>query len=102
MSNAGKLHLNVPAALEDVSHLNSLLHQMEDTANHMAHSYADLTSYMQGTGMDSATEFSREQHSAINSVKDVIHGCTSVVGKAADETHGYDSSIAGGLMTGGG
>lgn len=97
---AGKLHLNIPGATSDVAGLEKDLVILQDEAAQQLSSYQKLAGSVQGVGMDSATEFSQRQNAAINSVHDVVKQCTSTTNNAIAETIAYDSSIAGGKMTG--
>lgn len=97
---AGKLHLDIPGASSDVADLEKDLMILQDEAAQQLSAYQKMSGSVQGVGMDSATEFSQQQHSAINSVHDVVKQCTSTTNNAITETIGYDQCIAGGKMTG--
>lgn len=97
---AKQLHLDIPGAQADVGKLDNDLKILENSGNQQLHAYQQLAGAVQGVGMDTATDFSRQQHSAISNVHGVVEQCRTSTQGAIDETIGYDHSIAGGKMTG--
>ena len=94
------LHLDIPGATSDVQDLERTLVALTTSAGEQLDAYKKLSGAMQGTGMDTATEFSHKQNAAITSVHDVVKGCTNATNQAIEETIGYDRGIAGAKMTG--
>ncbi|CPW53274.1 hypothetical protein [Mycobacteroides abscessus] len=97
---AKQLHLDIPGAQADVHKLDTDLKIFEEAGARQLQAYQQLAGSVQGVGMDTATDFSREQHAAISSVHSVVEHCKTSTQGAIDETIGYDHSIAGGKMTG--
>ncbi|SIM06085.1 Uncharacterised protein [Mycobacteroides abscessus subsp. abscessus] len=97
---AKELHLDIPGAQADVSKLEQDLKILESSGSQQLRDYQQLAGAVQGVGMDTATDFSRQQNAAITNVHGVVEHCRTSTQGAIDETIGYDHSIAGGKMTG--
>ncbi|KMV19674.1 hypothetical protein ACT17_06485 [Mycolicibacterium conceptionense] len=95
-----ELKLDIPGATSDVADLRKALGILQNAGTEQLESYKKLAGAVQGTGMDTATEFSQKQNAAITSVHDVVNRCCQSTDKAIQETIGYDRGIAGGKMTG--
>lgn len=95
-----QLHLDIPGAQADVHKLDTDLKILEEAGGRQLQAYQQLAGAVKGVGMDTATDFSRQQHSAITNVHGVVEHCRTSTQGAIDETIGYDHSIAGGKMTG--
>ncbi|SHX00715.1 Uncharacterised protein [Mycobacteroides abscessus subsp. abscessus] len=95
-----QLHLDIPGAQGDVHKLDTDLKILDEAPGRQLQAYQQLAGSVKGVGMDTATDFSREQNSAITSVHSVVEHCRTSTQGAINETIGYDHSVAGGKMTG--
>ncbi|CPY91635.1 Uncharacterised protein [Mycobacteroides abscessus] len=70
-----QLHLDIPGAQGDVHKLDTDLKILDEAAGRQLQAYQQLAGSVKGVGMDTATDFSREQNSAITSVHSVVEHC---------------------------
>lgn len=90
MSGDG-LDLNIGAAQADLGGINTQ-HGILETAAGDLHSESTnlFNGALLGSGADAGSDFSHRLNSALQGARDVVHAMNGSVGKAQEETVGFD------------